>query len=146
QEGSRWTMELLDRDKNEYFTMRADFVVVCSGVFHEKYIPDYPGMQEYKEAGGSVFHSSELKNISLLKNKHAAVVGFAKSATDIATQAADHSFSTTLLYRKAQWKVPRFFANKVNLKYLLFSRFTEAFFLPYRKTGVQQLLHSIGRP
>ena len=67
-------------------------------------------------------HSSELKSVQQLKDKNVLVVGFAKSATDIASLATDYSQSVTLVYRKAQWKVPRFFANKINMKYLLFSR------------------------
>jgi len=123
-----------------------DFVVICTGTFHQKHIPDFPGMEAYRAAGGTILHTSDITDCKLLRGKDVAVVGFAKSATDIATQAADISKSCTLLYRKAQWKVPRFFGNKINLKYLLFSRFSEAFFVPYRKTGFQKVLHSIGKP
>ncbi len=145
-EGDRWIVQTQHTQEHVPQTLVFDFVVVCTGTFHEKHIPTYPGMASYMKAGGQIFHSSEIKDDSMLANKHVAVVGFAKSATDIVTRAADKSLSSTLLYRKAQWKVPRFFANKVNLKYLLFSRFSEAFFVPYRKTGFQRLLHSIGKP
>jgi dimethylaniline monooxygenase (N-oxide forming) len=42
--------------------------------------------------------------------------------------------------------VPRFFGNKVNMKYLLFSRASEAFFGYHRKTVGEKILHSIGKP
>ncbi|MBC7850996.1 MAG: NAD(P)-binding domain-containing protein [Chitinophagaceae bacterium] len=142
----QWIAEIYDIESQKTNVQAFDFMVVCTGTFHEKYMPAYPGMEDYIAAGGQVRHSSEIKDDSVLKGKKVAVVGFAKSATDIATQAADVSTSTTLLYRKAQWKVPRFFGNKVNLKYLLFSRFSEAFFLPYRKTTFQKFLHSLGKP
>lgn len=145
-EHKKWVLETRNKKQETSEILIFDFVVVCTGVFQEKYIPELPGMQSYLDAGGQIFHSSDVAQEYLLKNRHVAVVGFAKSATDIAMRSAELSFSTTLLYRKAQWKVPRFFANKINLKYLLFSRFSEAFFKPYRKTAFQKLLHSLGKP
>lgn len=145
-EAGKWIVATRNKEDHTSETYAFDFAVVCTGTFHEKYIPSFPGMQAYRDAGGKILHSADIHDPEILKEKHVAVIGFAKSATDIATQAADLSLSATLLYRKAQWKVPRFFANKVNLKYLLFSRFSEAFFKPYRKTGFQKVLHTIGKP
>ncbi|MBZ4187492.1 flavin-containing monooxygenase [Niabella beijingensis] len=141
-----WRVLAREVHTGKLLTFRFGFVVVCTGTFHEPYIPEFPGVDDFCAAGGEILHTSALQDSTLLEGKEVAVVGFAKSATDIATQAADISTSCTLLYRKAQWKVPRFFGNKINLKYLLFSRFSEAFFVPYRKTRFQQLLHSIGKP
>jgi dimethylaniline monooxygenase (N-oxide forming) len=146
QEGNQWRIETKNTEDNYLATYIFDFVAVCTGTFHEQHIPSYPGLDAYRASGGKVLHSSEIREDGLLRDKHVAVVGFAKSATDIATKAAALGRSCTLLYRKAQWKVPRFFANRINLKYLLFSRFSEAFFVSYRKTGFQKLLHSAGRP
>lgn len=145
-EAGKWFVETRNKEDYTLETYAFDFAAVCTGTFHEKYIPSFPGMQEFRDAGGTILHSADIREPGLLKGKHVVVVGFAKSATDIATQAADLSLSATLLYRKAQWKVPRFFANKINLKYLLFSRFSEAFFKPYRKTGFQKILHTVGKP
>lgn len=145
RENNAWLVETCN-EHNTRKTYSFDFVAVCTGTFHEKHIPKFTGMKQYLDAGGVILHSSEIRDESILKDKHIAVVGFAKSASDIATRAAEISKSSTLLYRKAQWKVPRFFGNKINLKYLLFSRFSEAFFLPYRKTGFQKFLHSVGKP
>ncbi|TDH28592.1 K+ transport protein [Segetibacter sp. 3557_3] len=145
-EHGRWLMRINNVDNTNAGTLTFDFVAICTGTFHKPYVPEYPGAQQFVEAGGSILHSSQVKNESLLKNKAVAVVGFAKSATDIATLAADLGTSCTLLYRKAQWKVPRFFGNKVNLKYLLFSRFSEAFFNGPEKPLFEKILHSIGKP
>lgn len=143
---SKWMLLVKDLKDNSECQQYFDFAVVCTGTFHEKNMPSFDGMENFIANGGRVLHSSEVRNENLLKNKKVAVIGFAKSATDIACSAADISLSSTLIYRKAQWKVPRFFGKKINMKYLLFSRFQEAFFLPYRKTGFQKVLHSIGRP
>lgn len=141
-----WEAALTDLTNNATQTLIFDFVAVCTGTFHKPYIPDFPGSKSFVQAGGQILHSSQVKDKSLLAGKNVAIVGFAKSATDIATLAADVSKSATLLYRKAQWKVPRYFGNKVNMRYLLFSRLSEAFFNAPRKSLSQQILHSVGRP
>ncbi len=146
REDEKWIADIRNIQTDQLTIYTFDFVVVCTGTFHEKYIPEYKGMEEFVAAGGKVLHTSEIKDDAMLYGKNVAVVGFAKSATDIATRAADLGESATLLYRKAQWKVPRFFGNKINMKYLLFSRFSEAFFASYQKTGFQKILHSIGKP
>lgn len=123
-----------------------DFVIVCSGVFHKPKMPLYPNLKRFHESGGVVLHTSELKSTDQLKDKNVAVIGFAKSATDVACLAADYAKSSTLIYRKAQWKVPRFFGNAINLKYLLFSRLSEACFDYHSKYTIEKFLHTIGRP
>ncbi|WP_353127166.1 flavin-containing monooxygenase [Parapedobacter pyrenivorans] len=122
------------------------YVVICTGTFHEPHVPEIPGRSSYTDAGGILLHSSNLSAADQLAGKDVVVVGFAKSATDIATTAADVGKSCTLIYRRAQWKVPRYFGNSINMKYLLFSRFSEAFFNARKKTVLQQVLHSVGKP
>lgn len=141
-----WEVQVTDLGDQSIHKLQFDFVAVCTGTFHKPYIPDFPGAASFIKAGGQLLHSSEVKDEALLRGKKVAVVGFAKSATDIATLAADLGQSTTLLYRKAQWKVPRFFGNKINMRYLLFSRFSEAFFNAPHKSLFQQFLHTAGKP
>ena len=141
-----WQVQVTNLASKAVQQVHFDFVAICTGTFHKPYTPSFPGSESFLAAGGQILHSSEVKDESLLTGKQVAVVGFAKSATDIATQAADLGKSCTLLYRKAQWKVPRFFGNKVNMRYLLFSRLSEAFFNAPRKSIAQKLLHSVGRP
>ncbi|GAA0562222.1 flavin-containing monooxygenase [Chitinophaga japonensis] len=140
-DGYAWLVKLNGRE-----TLSFSYVVVCTGTFHEPHIPEIPGMGSYREAGGIVLHSSAVTDANQLAGRDVAVVGFAKSATDIATLAAGVGKSCTLIYRQAHWKVPRYFGNKVNMKYLLFSRFSEAFFNARRKTVFQLLLHTVGKP
>ncbi|HEU4471805.1 MAG TPA: NAD(P)-binding domain-containing protein [Flavisolibacter sp.] len=143
-DGLNWKVTI--QQANASRTLVFAFVAVCTGTFHQPYIPKVEGMESFLQAGGQVLHSSQVKSDELLRNKKVAIVGFAKSATDIATRAAALSRGCTLLYRKAQWKVPRYFGNRVNMRYLLFSRFSEAFFSARKKTFFESLLHTIGRP
>ncbi|MEO5998451.1 MAG: NAD(P)-binding domain-containing protein [Chitinophagaceae bacterium] len=141
-----WFMSIHENANNTDSTLVFDFVAICTGTFHKPYLPEYAGSQSFIDAGGSLLHSSQVKDESMLKGKSVAVVGFAKSATDIATLAAELGSKCTLIYRKAQWKIPRYFGNKINMKYLLFSRFSEAFFDAPQKSLFHKILHSAGKP
>lgn len=142
----RWYINISDNNGEADTNLVVDFVCVCTGTFHKPVLPQFAGMQSFLDAGGSIIHSSKVQDTKTLMGKSVAVIGFAKSATDIATLAADVSKRCTLIYRKAQWKIPRFFGNKINMRYLLFSRLSEAFFNGPNKTFADKLLHSIGRP
>lgn len=138
-----WEMEVYDAIKSSIEILRFHFVAICTGTFHQPEIPAFKGIESFT---GTILHSSQVNDAALLKNKSVAVVGFAKSATDIATLAAGIARECHLLYRKAQWKVPRYFGNLLNMRYLLFSRFSEAFFDAPRKTAFQKFLHTAGKP
>ncbi|RYY52819.1 MAG: K+ transport protein [Chitinophagaceae bacterium] len=141
-----WAVEYTNLSTDVTTRLAYDFVAVCTGTFHKPYVPEFPGQEAFLAAGGQILHSSQVKNEAFLSLKRVAVLGFAKSATDIATIAADKAKSCTLIYRKAQWKVPRFFGNKINMRFLLFSRLSEAFFDSPKKSRGQKLLHSVGKP
>lgn len=142
-QNGNWHMEVYDAVKDSTSTLSFDFVAVCTGTFHKPNMPAFRGIETFT---GQVLHSSQVNDEAILKGKSVAVVGFAKSATDIATLAASLGSECHLLYRKAQWKVPRFFGNVLNMRYLLFSRFSEAFFNAPYKTGFQRFLHTVGKP
>lgn len=143
QEDGAWLADVTDLPSGQTDTLAFDFMAVCTGTFSTPNIPDFPGAETFK---GKILHSSQVAGPDILKNKRVAVVGFAKSATDVATLAADNATECHLLFRKAQWKVPRYFGNLINMRYLLFSRFSEAFFNAPRKTAFQKFLHSAGKP
>ncbi len=60
------------------------------------------------------------------------VVGFSKSATDVAMNAlADGARTVCMVYRQATWKIPYFFGGVVNFKHILYCRASEAMFMPW---------------
>ncbi|QSJ17882.1 FAD-dependent oxidoreductase [Nostoc sp. UHCC 0702] len=123
-----------------------DFVLICNGLFHIPKIPLLPGKEEFIASGGQVLHSTEFNDSCQINGKRVIVVGFGKSATDIAAYAAGQAKECTLVFRETLWKVPRFFFGLVNVKYLLLTRFAEAW-LPYRQLrGLEWVLHTIGKP
>ncbi len=124
---------------------RFDFLVVCNGTFSEPFIPQAPGMADFREGGGRILHTTQLASPDLYRDKKVVVVGFGKSACDVASAVADEARETYLVFRQAKWKVPKRVAG-ANYKYLVLSRFGEALTkLRYRNT-FENLIHALGLP
>ncbi len=120
-----------------------DFVVICNGVFSEPYVPDIDGRERFE---GTVLHSSQFTEPEMVEGKKVAVVGAGKSALDCAAAAADHAESSTLLFRKPHWMIPRYFG-KTRVDDLLFNRFSEKIFPAYHNaTILQKMFRALASP
>jgi cation diffusion facilitator CzcD-associated flavoprotein CzcO len=140
----QWTVSHEGDDGTE--RERFSHVAVCTGIFNRPNLPQVPGMDEFRVAGGQILHTSQATDPALLVDKRVVVVGFQKSATDVASYAAERARSTTLVYRRAMWKVPRYFLGFVNVKWLFYSRFVESMSKPWDARPGERLLHSVGKP
>ncbi|HEX5725503.1 MAG TPA: FAD-dependent oxidoreductase [Longimicrobiaceae bacterium] len=127
-------------------THEFDRVVVCTGVFSAPHLPDLPGADDFRAAGGEVLHSTGFNHPAQVRGRRVVVVGFAKSATDVSMAALEHARACTLVFRRAHWKSPRFWFGRVNLKYILCTRFAEALLRYRRVEGFERVLHTVGRP
>jgi cation diffusion facilitator CzcD-associated flavoprotein CzcO len=137
---SGWRVRAADADGRET-VHDLDWLVVCNGVFSEPFIPHLPGRDEFEAAGGRVLHSTQLQSVGEMGGKRVAIVGFAKSAADVACAAAGAAAQATLVFRNALWKMPQRVFGRVHLKYVLTTRFSEALFRYRRPTGFEQVLH-----
>lgn len=126
--------------------MRFDFVVICTGVFNRPNIPDLSGAEEFTAGGGVIAHTSQFTDATMVDNKRVVVVGFQKSATDVLAVSAKRATSTTLVYRRAMWKTPKFILNRINVKFIFYSRAIEALIEPIKPRPVERFCHAIGRP
>ncbi len=94
-----------------------------------------------------VRHSSEYGDGAGAKGRDVAVVGFAKSATDIAMGAlAEGARTVSLIYRRAHWKIPYFFGGVVNFKNILYCRASEAMFMPWGPSRTGRLARTLLAP
>ena len=123
-------------------TLSFDFVVVCNGVFS---VPQVPSIEGRARFAGQVFHSSELANVTITSKHRVVVVGAGKSALDCAASAARRDASTTLIFRRAHWMVPRFFFGFIRTDKLLMNRFSEMFVKYHRLSRAETFLHGPGR-
>jgi dimethylaniline monooxygenase (N-oxide forming) len=125
---------------------RFDYLAICNGTFCEPHVPDVPGMDAFQGAGGTVLHSTWFCDESQVRGKRVVVVGGAKSACDAAMAALPASARTTLVFRRAKWKMPKKFFGVVPLRYILTTRFSEALFRDRQLRGVEKVLHTVGAP
>ena len=123
-----------------------DFVVVCNGLFSIPSIPDVPGRAEFEAAGGIVLHSSQLRDAATLKGRKAVVVGFGKSALDMAEVAREQAQTAAVVCRHVHWKFPRRLFGRTNIMRFVLSRFTEVWFPNPEGGRAQQFMHRWLRP
>ena len=122
-----------------------DLVVVCVGAFSDRpFIPSYPGQHEFS---GRVMHNSELKTRDRVAGDRVVVVGYGKSATDAAQEAAAVAKQTSLIVRRPHWPVPRKLAGLLPFKWGMLHRMTSALLPPYHKpSALERVLHGVGAP
>ncbi len=130
-------------DENEEGNYEFDFVVICSGAFSTPFMPDLPGRESFR---GLVRHSSEWIHPSVADVRRVVVIGAGKSALDCAAWAAREGKTSTVVFRKPHWMVPRYLPGGARSDLRFISRFTELFVhYPYRP-WYEKLLHGPGKP
>ncbi|MFG2116718.1 flavin-containing monooxygenase [Streptomyces sp. NPDC048718] len=115
-----------------------DFLLVCNGIFCVPHLPELPGVRRFAAAGGTVRHTSACGSAELFRGKRVVVVGFGKSAMDIAAVAAPRAEKVHLVVRRAVWTVPRFFGGLVHIRHVCTSRLWESL-MPARSPGRPRL-------
>lgn len=124
-----------------------DHVVVANGIFSDPVIPRFEGLVQLMRAGGKVIASSQLNSTEDVRGKNVVVVGYGKSACDVAADVGPVAASTTVVARNLIWKMPKKIGKAVNMKYLLLTRLGEGLFryenLPNR---IERFLHGPGDP
>jgi len=136
-----WEVRLRRQGDASEWVQGFDFVISCNGVFSRPSMPELPNRAEFEARGGTIFHSSQLHDIEPLRDRDVVVVGFGKSALDIAEASLPVARSTTIACHRTLWKVPRYFLGFINAKHFILSRLAE-FWLPhYRMKGVQRAVH-----
>ena len=141
-----WTLKVSKRGAKAK-AINFDFVVVCTGQFSEKNILTHPGQDKFVEAGGQVMHSSDYNDSKIVKDKDVVVLGFSKSATDIAVNAVNSGAkSVTVVYRESVWRIPYFIGGLVNFKNILYIRKQENMFQGWDLSGFDRFKYAIAAP
>lgn len=141
--GSGWTIETTD-GAGTHSTEEFDQLVVANGVFCEPAIPSYPGVEEFTAAGGRLCAATEFHDAQDAQGRRVLVVGYGKSACDVAVAISEAAESTEVIARQLLWKVPRRIGGFLNFKMLLLTRMGEALFRYLRLRGFEKFLHGPG--
>ncbi|PKI55124.1 hypothetical protein CRG98_024415 [Punica granatum] len=107
---------LLPRIRFNRRVYRADFVILCIGMFSDlPRTPAFPVNEGPEVFDGKVLHSMDYAMmewdhaVELVRGKRVVVVGFQKSSLDIAAEVSkrnDKRYPCTLLFREAHWALP----------------------------------------
>lgn len=121
-----------------------DHLVLASGIFSRPFIPPFAGADVLAELGGQLLAAGDLHSLDQVRGKHAIIVGYGKSACDIAVEVATAAASTTVVARELLWKMPRKVNGVLNYKYLMLTRLGEGLFRYRTVAGPEKLLHANG--
>ena len=123
---------------------RFDFFVMAPGMFNLPKIPSWPGREDFD---GEVIHSSQYREAEQVRGRRVVVVGFSRSAMDIAVDILDIASSVTVIHRSVRWPVPEKILGLIRNHLLLFSRWPTYFAPPWiRPSHTGRWLHAGGRP
>lgn len=150
--GNGWNITTRNRANNTTKTEYADFLIVSSGMYHNPFIPTYPGQDTFLKNSKQIIHSSNFVDANIAKDKNVIVVGGAKSAVDCAIEADNHKAkSSSLLFRNGHWGTPRKIAGLIPFKFIFLSRFGQALVSWYKGAlptapGSVKATHSVLSP
>jgi dimethylaniline monooxygenase (N-oxide forming) len=122
-----------------------DLVVVCIGLYsHLPHRPAFPAQESFT---GEIMHVSGLRSRDQIAGKRVCVLGFGKSATDAALEAAEVAAETHIVFREPHWPVPPVLAGILPFKWAMLNRLASTLIPPYQHpTGVERAVHSLGKP
>lgn len=141
-----WSVTSREVGAEEASTEEFEYLVVAYGIFSEPFIPSFDGVADYEHAGGRLCAVSEFPDLEEARGKDVVVVGYGKSACDIAFAISDVAATTTVVARELLWKMPKKLGNLVHYKYLFLTRLGEALFPYVELRGFERFLHGVGKP
>lgn len=119
QPDGTWEVRFRVADEPEARTEHFDRVVVSVGLYLDKARPQLPGEASFQ---GRVMTERDLQDGTELEGARVVVVGFGKSALDMATLATSSAAAVHHVFRTPRWTVPRRLFGVPSTS-LLFNRF-----------------------
>lgn len=129
---SSWLIHYKDNKTGNAEKKPFDFVVVASSIYFDPYIPDFTGQKKFV---GQILHSSEYRIPLSVTGRKVVVVGFGKSALDVAGDAAKFAKEVTLVYRKAHWPIPMDVFDFLDVRRIYLTRLACALLPLYQRPG-----------
>jgi len=143
-----WALEVRrakpDGAGSEDLSHHFDYLVVSTGQYSEgKHRPALAGEDHFT---GKVITEREVTDLSMFEGAQVAVVGFGKSALDMASFAAPRAAQVHHIFRTPRWTIPRTLLG-IHFTKLLFCRFSTAMMPCWAQpTAFERLLHRHAAP
>ncbi|MFC6012555.1 flavin-containing monooxygenase [Nocardia lasii] len=123
---SGWLLEI--RDELGTHRTSCDHLIVANGVYSDPVLPELPGAAAFRAAGGRLCHVSQFHDVEQARDRSVIVVGYGKSACDVAEAVSHIADETTVVARRLTWKMPRTMGLGADYERLLLTRLGEAHF------------------
>jgi len=102
-----WTLHAAGANGEPDETIVADVVVSGLGQLNRPHVPEIPGLAEFTEEGGTVFHSARWDHGHDLSGERVGVIGIGASAIQFVPPVVDRAEHTTLFQRSSNYVGPR---------------------------------------
>lgn len=96
---------VLTTDAGEGYNV--DHLVVANGVFSSPRVPRWPGADVHAGSGGIIKAPSQDLTLDDARGRHVIVVGYGKSACDVAVSLSQVAQSVTVVARRLLWKASK---------------------------------------
>lgn len=114
-----WHVFYSQHDSDTVYEQLFDFIIVATGLYSNSYMPQLPHQEGF---GGEILHSSQYLSPDQVTGQNVVVVGFGKSALDIATDATQYANRVTLLFRNAHWPIPTDVLNIIDVRRIFLNK------------------------
>jgi dimethylaniline monooxygenase (N-oxide forming) len=117
-----------------------EFVLLAAGQYTDgKNLPQFPDQEQFK---GRILTERDITSLDAFNGKRVVVVGYGKSALDMATLAAERSAQVHHVFRAANWLIPEWILG-AHFTYALFTRFGNVMMTSWAQpTAMERFLHN----
>lgn len=127
---SGWVMYYTHQETAEEVKKTFDYIVITTGIYFDPYMPEFPGQERFK---GQVIHTKQYRAPKQVTGKKVVVLGFGKSALDVAGEVIKFAHEVTLVYRKAHWPIPMDILGFLDVRRIYLTRFVAQFLPLYQR-------------
>jgi len=138
EETSSW----LIRYKNEagIHEEAFEYVILAAGQYTDgKNLPQFLDQEQFK---GKIITERDITSLDTFNGKRVVIVGYGKSALDMATRAAERSIEVYHVFRTPSWLIPEWILG-THFTYALFTRFGNVMMTSWAQpTAMERFLHN----
>ncbi len=137
EEPNGWRLQY--RNKEGIHEEPFAYVLLAAGQYTDgKNTPKFMDQEYFK---GSVITERDITSLDVFNGKRVVVVGYGKSALDMATLAAERSAQVHHVFRAANWLIPEWILG-AHFTYALFTRFGNVMMTSWAQpTAMERFLH-----
>ena len=116
------------------------YVILAAGQYTDgKNLPQFMDQEQFK---GKIITERDVTSLDVFNGKRVVVVGYGKSALDMATLAAERSAQVHHVFRTANWLIPEWILG-AHFTYALFTRFGNVMMTSWAQpTAMERFLHN----